>query len=117
MTRDACLARRRVVPTPEAPSGYSVALPSQPECFGDGETVAEAVATARDAMATGLDWEAAAARPEPDGIIVAGIDAAASERGSRKMRITGRTRPLIAPGRSLRTIRPAPAIRAGRACG
>ncbi len=71
------MRRYAVVLTPEAVGGYSVVVPS---CFSEGETVEEALAMARDAIATWLDGEPAADCSAPEGVIVAEVDVAVEER-------------------------------------
>lgn len=75
------MRRYVVVLTPEAQGGFSVVVPSLPGCFSEGDTVEEALAMARDAIATFLDGEPADPRPAPDGVIVAEVDVDVSERG------------------------------------
>lgn len=75
------MRRYVVVLTPEAQGGYSVVVPSLPGCFSEGETVEEALAMARDAIATFLDGEPAHAWSAPDGVIVAEVDVDVAEHG------------------------------------
>ncbi len=66
---------------PEAAGGYSVAVPSLPGCFSEGETVAEALTMARDAIASLPKRESVDEWPEPDGVIVAEVDVVVAEHG------------------------------------
>ena len=62
-----------LVPEPDG-SAWNVKVPMLPGCFTFGETPDEALAMARDAIATYLDGEDEAAAPEePPGAIIASV--------------------------------------------
>lgn len=74
------MRRYVVVLTPESEGGYSVVVPSLPGCFTEGDTVEEALAMARDAIAAFLDGESADEWPEPKGVVVAEVDVPVGNR-------------------------------------
>lgn len=76
------MRRYVVVLTPEPDgSAYNVVVPALPGCFTFGESVEEALAMAKDAIATYLEDEPAAEWPAPAGVIVAEVDVPVAEVG------------------------------------
>ena len=60
-------------------SAWNVVVPALPGCFTWGATVEEALAMARDAIATHLDGEPATDWPAPGETVVAEIEVAVEE--------------------------------------
>ncbi len=74
--------RYSLVLTPEPDgSAYNVVVPALSGCLTWGATVEEALAMAHDAVATFLDGEAAAERPEPGAQVVANVTVEVEESG------------------------------------
>ena len=56
----------RILLTPEDEGGFSVAVPALPGCFTQGETIEEAIAMAKDAIALYIESLEEDGEPVPD---------------------------------------------------